>query len=73
MRWSARQFDDDRNTLPLRSYFVADLFASAPLNARASLTVAVENATGRRIESQATPVITYAQPRAVRLGVRYSR
>lgn len=71
-RWSSMQFDDDRNELRLRSYFVADLFASHPI-ASVEVTLAVENIFDRRIEASATPVITLGQPRAWRVGVRYAR
>ena len=72
-RWSGRQFDDDLNTLPLRSYFAADLFTSLPVVASLSATVAIENALDRRIETSATPVITLANPRTIRFGLRYAR
>jgi iron complex outermembrane recepter protein len=71
-RWSSMQFDDDLNQFPLRSYAVADLFASYPIAQRFEATFAVENATNRRVEVSATPVITLGTPRTVRVGVRYS-
>jgi len=73
LRWSASQFDDDRNELPLDSYVVADLFASHPLRKGLAVTLAIENLFDAAIEASATPVITYGQPRAVRLGLRYNR
>lgn len=73
LRWSAMQFDDDRNELLLAPYFVADLFASHPLTRRLEATFAVENVFDEDIEASATPVVTLGQPRAWRLGVRYSR
>ncbi|HEX6161681.1 MAG TPA: TonB-dependent receptor [Thermoanaerobaculia bacterium] len=73
LRWSAEQFDDDLNQLPLGSYFVADLFAAQEIAKRIELTLAVENVTDEEIEVGATPVVTVGQPRAVRLGVRYRR
>src|SRR5438477_12308278 len=42
-RWSAKQFDDDLNQFPLRSYAAADLFASYPLRANVELTLSAEN------------------------------
>jgi outer membrane receptor protein involved in Fe transport len=69
-RWSSMQFDDDLNQFPLRSYAVADLFASYPIAPRFDATVAVENATNRRVEVSATPVLTLGTPRTVRVGVR---
>src|SRR5205085_11912291 len=71
-RWSSMQFDDDLNQLRLRSYFAADVFASAPLIANLDATLSVENVFDRRIEVSATPVITLAQPRSVRFGVRWT-
>lgn len=73
LRWSAMQFDDDLNRLPLRGYFVADLFYAHPLAERLDVTLAAENIFDRRIEAGATPVITLGQPRSVRLGVRFGR
>ena len=73
LRWSSMQFDDDRNQLPLASYFVADLFASHPLSERAEATLAVENVLDEDVEAGATPVVTLGQPRAWRIGVRYRR
>lgn len=71
MRWSGRQFDDDLNQFPLRSFFAADFFASMPLHAGLSATLAVENLFDRRIETAATPSITLAGPRAIRAGLRF--
>ncbi|HEX2834034.1 MAG TPA: TonB-dependent receptor [Thermoanaerobaculia bacterium] len=73
IRWSTMQFDDDRNALALRSYVVADLFASHPLAHGVEATLAIENAFGEEVEVSATPVVTVGQPRAIRVGVRYSR
>jgi outer membrane receptor protein involved in Fe transport len=72
-RWSSMQFDDDLNQFPLRSYAVADLFASHPIAHHLDATFAIENATNRRVEVSATPVITLGTPRTVRVGVRYGR
>jgi outer membrane receptor protein involved in Fe transport len=71
-RWSSTQFDDDLNQFPLRSYALADLFASYPIASHIEATFAFENATNRRVEVSATPVITLGTPRTVRVGVRYS-
>lgn len=70
-RWSSMQFDDDLNQFPLRSYAIADLFASYPIAPRFDATLAIENATNLRVEVSATPVITLGTPRTVRVGVRY--
>jgi len=71
-RWSSMQFDDDLNQFPLRSYAVADLFASYPIASRLDATLAIENATNRRVEVSATPVLTLGTPRTIRLGLRYA-
>jgi outer membrane receptor protein involved in Fe transport len=71
-RWSSTQFDDDMNQLPLRSYAVADLFASYPIAAHLDATIAIENATNRRVEVSATPVLALGTPRTMRIGVRYA-
>jgi outer membrane receptor protein involved in Fe transport len=70
-RWAGFQFDDDLNQLRLRGYFVADAFASRPVGPRLDATLAVENIFDRRIETGATPVVTLAQPRSFRVGLRY--
>jgi iron complex outermembrane receptor protein len=70
-RWSSMQFDDDVNQFPLRSYAVADLFASYPIAPRFDATIAIENATNRRVEVSATPVLSLGTPRTIRVGVRY--
>jgi len=69
-RWSSMQFDDDVNQFPLRSYALADLFASWPVTPRIDAIVAIENATNRRVEVSATPVFTLAPPRTLRVGLR---
>ena len=73
LRWSASQFDDDRNELRLDSYLVADLFASHPVTPTLDATLAIENAFDQQVEASATPVVTLGQPRAWRVGVRYRR
>jgi len=72
-RWSASQFDDDRNELPLRGYFVADVFASHSLKRGVDLTLALENLFNEDVEVSAAPVVTLGQPRAWRVGLRYAR
>ena len=72
-RWSAMQFDDDLNQLPLASYFVADVFASHPIGGGVEVTGAIENVFDHDVEVSATPVVTLGQPRAIRIGLRYAR
>jgi outer membrane receptor protein involved in Fe transport len=71
-RWSAKQFDDDLNDLPLGSYLVIDLTASHALRHGVELTFAAENILDRDVEVSATPVIALGQPRAFRVGLRYA-
>jgi outer membrane receptor for ferric coprogen and ferric-rhodotorulic acid len=73
IRWSAPQFDDDRNELSLAGYIVADVFASYPLSRPVTLTLGVENVLDEEIEVGATPVVTLGQPRAWSVGFRYVR
>jgi outer membrane receptor protein involved in Fe transport len=70
-RWAGVQFDDDLNQFRLRSYFTADAFAAHAIARGVEATFGIENIFDRRIETAATPVITLAQPRSVRVGVRY--
>ena len=69
-RWSAMQFDDDRNELRLDGYFVVDAFASYPLGKGVDLTLAAENLLDEDVEVSATPVVTLGQPRSIRVGLR---
>ena len=72
-RWSAMQFDDDRNELPLDGYFVVDAFTSWPFRKGFDMTLALENLFDEEVEVSATPVVTLGQPRAIRLGLRFVR
>ena len=73
LRWSAMQFDDDLNELPLDGYLVADLFASHAVTRALDATIAIDNVFDERVEASATPVVTTGQPRAWRVGLRYRR
>jgi outer membrane receptor protein involved in Fe transport len=72
-RWSSMQFDDDLNQFSLSGFAVADLFASIPVRRNVAIAFAGENVFDRRVEVSATPVITLGTPRALRVGIRYSR
>src|SRR5262245_18150598 len=69
-RLSSRQFEDDRNELPLAGYFTLDVQASRRLG-RLSVFAALENLTGERYEVGRTPTPTFGPPRAVRVGLRF--
>lgn len=72
-RWSSMQYDDDLNRFPLRAFATADAFASFRVTSSTAVFLAAENLSGSRIEASATPVVTLAQPRAFRAGIRFTR
>jgi outer membrane receptor protein involved in Fe transport len=69
-RFVGRQFDDDLNTLPLRSYFTADMQISRAVSERVKLFVAVQNLTGVRYQISSTPVFSVGPPVLVRAGTQ---
>ncbi len=69
-RFIGKQFDDDLNTLPLRSYFTADAQISRAVSERVKLFVAVQNLTGVRYQISSTPVFTVGPPVLVRVGTQ---
>jgi outer membrane receptor protein involved in Fe transport len=69
-RWTGRQFDDDQNLLPLRSFTTVDLLAACPLGRGLSAFAAAENLLGQLYETGRTPLRTLGPPRLVRVGVR---
>ena len=70
-RFSGDQFDDDQNLLPLGRAFSLDAQVSRKLGRRASLFFAVQNLTGDRFKTAATPVFLVGPPILVRGGVRF--
>lgn len=70
MRSSSGQFDDDLNQLYLRRFVAFYAFASHDISSRASIYAAGENIFNTRIEAGLTPVLTLAQPRTIRFGIR---
>jgi outer membrane receptor protein involved in Fe transport len=73
LRGSGRQFEDDRNEIVLDGFTTVDLFAERSITRRLRGFVAAENATGERIETGRTPVLTLGQPRAWRAGFSVAR
>jgi outer membrane receptor protein involved in Fe transport len=69
-RFSGVQFDDDRNTLPLRRYFTLDAFASHALRPHLEVFAAAENLTSQRYDVARTPVLTVGPPIMARVGLR---
>ncbi len=70
MRTSSGQFDDDQNEFRLRGFTAFYAFASHDISRRASIYAAGENIFNTRIEAGLTPVLTLAQPRTIRFGIR---
>jgi outer membrane receptor protein involved in Fe transport len=69
-RWSAMQFEDDRNRIALAPFATLDALLSVPIGARLELLAAVENVTDTRYEIGRTPVPTIGPPRTARAAVR---
>lgn len=69
-RTSSKQFEDDRNQLPLAGYFTLDMQASRRAG-RLAVFAALENVTGRRYAVGLTPTPTVGPPRAFRFGLRF--
>jgi len=70
-RASGRQFDDDRNQLPLAHFTLLDLTASHPIRAGFDLFFAVQNLFDTRYTVARTPLETLGMPRLFRLGIRF--
>jgi len=68
-RYSASQFDDDRNTFELSRAFIANALASARF-ARGQIFASVENLFDAEVDAGRTPLRTLAQPRMWQAGVR---
>ncbi len=71
-RFIGKQFDDDQNTLPLKSFFTLDAQVSRSVSERVRLFVALQNLTGTRYQISSTPVFTVGPPVLVRIGARLS-
>lgn len=72
VRFQGKQFDDDRNQLPLRSYTVVDAFFARTLGRGVEAFVAGENLTNRRYDVGRTPVLTVGPPVLARIGLRWT-
>jgi outer membrane receptor protein involved in Fe transport len=70
-RFVGRQFEDDRNELPLGSFAVVDLTAAHRLGHAAEAFVAAENILDERYAVGRTPISTIGPPRLVRAGLRF--
>lgn len=70
VRGGTRQFEDDRNTLPLAGYVTADVRVSRRFGAVDAFAVC-ENVTGERYEVGRLPIPTVGPPRLFRAGLRF--
>lgn len=71
VRYSASQFDDDRNRFELEAGATVNALASLRAG-RARIFASVENLLDARIEAGRTPIVTLGQPRMWTVGVRVS-
>jgi iron complex outermembrane recepter protein len=69
-RASSRQFDDDRNTLPLNSYALIDATVSRRLGKYLEGFFAVQNVLNKQFVVARTPLENFGMPRMFRGGVR---
>lgn len=70
LRWLSRQYEDDRNRLPMGGHAVVDLAVSRPLGGGVELFGAAENLLDRRYLVGRAGVDTVGAPRLVRVGLR---
>ena len=70
VRGSDDAYDDDLNTLVLRSYGVVDVFAGRTVWKALQAFAAVENIFDNDYDTAATPVRSIGWPRTFRVGVR---
>ncbi len=70
LRWVSRQYEDDRNRLPLGGHAVVDLALSRPLGAGVEVFGAAENLLDRRYLVGRAGVDTIGAPRTLRAGLR---
>jgi outer membrane cobalamin receptor len=72
-RFGGRQFEDDLNSLTLKSYFVADARLSRRLGDGVEAFVSIENLADSRYPTGLTPIATVGPPRILRVGLRLDR
>jgi outer membrane receptor protein involved in Fe transport len=70
VRAIGRQFEDDRNTLPLARATIVDVFGSRSVTRNLHAFVAVENLFDEVVPVGRTPIPTVGLPRTFRVGVR---
>jgi len=72
-RYSARQFDDDRNQFALDPSSMIDARAAWSLRRRTEIFAALENVLDEEQDVGRTPLRTIGLPRTLRVGVRVQR
>ena len=70
-RAAGSQFEDDNNLLRLGGFTTVGLFASHRFSKTIEVFAAFENIFNATVEAGRTPVLTLADPRAIRIGVRF--
>lgn len=70
-RYLSRQFDDDKNQLPLGAFFVMDAMLGRSLWHGVQGFIAAENILDRSYAVGRTPVTTLGPPALFRVGLRY--
>jgi outer membrane receptor protein involved in Fe transport len=70
-RFSGAQFEDDLNTLRLRSFATFDAFAAYKIYRKLEIFTAIENIFDNRYDIGLTPNRTVAAPRFLRVGLRF--
>jgi len=69
-RFVGNAFDDDLNTLPLRSFFTMDVQASHSFGPGIEGFIAAENVLNERYDIGRTPVLTLGPPVLMRVGLK---
>jgi outer membrane receptor protein involved in Fe transport len=69
-RYNSTTFDDDKNTLPLSSVNVLDVYAARSFGRGLQVFAAVENLFDTVYDVGNTPLVTIGLPRTIRAGVR---
>lgn len=69
-RVSSSQFEDDINTLRLRSFFTVDATAAVKIHKNSEIFIAAENVFNNRYDIGLTPNRTVAAPAFARFGLR---
>jgi outer membrane cobalamin receptor len=72
-RYGGSQFEDDLNSLTLKSYFVLDARLARRIRHGIEAFASVENLADSRYPAGLTPIATLGPPRILRVGIRIDR